>query len=562
MNKNMCAIVIISSLTMACQQQANPKDANQNNPSFTQEELVNTGETATLHDYAAPALLDKTIPELSDALTSGETTSVELVNAYLARIEKLDRDGPQLNSIISLNPDALTTAARLDDEREKGQTKGPLHGIPILLKDNIDTTDKMPTTAGALALKDNYKDQDSPLVTGLRNAGAIILGKTNLSQWANFRSENSMSGWSLLGGQVRNPHILNRNPCGSSSGSGAATAASLGAGAVGTETNGSIICPANANGIVGFKPTVGIISQQGIVPISATQDTAGPMTKSVEGAALMMNAMASNTTDIDFTSELSRDSLSGVRIGVLRFAEGEYTPIKVLFEQALEDLEYLGAELVFIDQSPTMPDAFWRMSYDILKYEFKAYVSEYLATTDAEEVSTRTLTDLIEFNRANASTELALFDQSIFESSVKMGSLDDEQYIEAVSTVKQATQIDGIDKLLKENTVDALVAPSGVLASSIDVVNGDVWPNSWPGYGGAAAKAGYPHASVPMGKFRNLPVGISFIGTAYNDAKIMGYAYAYEQQSRKLSGPKYLPSAVADEEIATLMKPLMNQTQK
>lgn len=506
-------------------------------------------------DYQPQGVIAGTLPEIVEALESGQITSAQLVKAYLDRIEKVDKNGPNLQSVLSINPDAIARAIELDKLRKEGKVQGKLHGVPILLKDNIETKDNLATTAGALALKDNVTGRDSPLVAGLRAQGAIILGKTNLSQWANFRSEDSMSGWSALGGQVRNPHILRRNPCGSSSGSGAAGAASLATGTVGTETNGSIICPSNVNGLVGFKPTVGIVPQEGIIPISHTQDTAGPMTKTVMGAAMMMNAMATSTPDIDYTAKLNAKALDGVKVGVLRFAIGGSSAIKAQFESALQALKSAGAILVNIDQRPPSPDDMGKIAYDLLKFEFKDGLNKYLASTDSARVATRTLAEVIEFNKHNAEAELGLFDQSILIASQEMASLESEDYLNALNTVPKASGEDGIDFIMAKHDVKVLVAPSGVLASSIDPVNGDVWPDGWPGYGTAAARAGYPHATVPMGAFRNMPVGISFIGTANQDADILSFAFAYEQQSQMRVTPKYLATAEADEEVGRLMRP-------
>lgn len=500
-------------------------------------------------DYQVTGLISQTLPEIVSALNSGKISSEALVTLYLNRIHAIDKQGPGLQAVLSLNPDALALAKELDVMRVEGKIKGALHGVPILLKDNIESLDNMPTTAGALALKNNITHRDSPLVAGLRAQGAIILGKTNLSQWANFRSDGSMSGWSALGGQVRNPHMLDRNPCGSSSGSGAATAASLAAATVGTETNGSIICPSNANGIVGFKPTVGIVPQQHIIPISESQDTAGPMTKSVKGAAMLMNAMATTTPDIDYTSGLHKGALKGVRVGVLNFAKGSSSQIIQRFDSALDDLITAGATLVNIDQRPKAPAGLGKMSYDLLKYEFKDGLNHYLASTAKEQVPVRTLKDLIEYNQTHADFELALFDQSIFVSSQSMDSIASEDYKAAVDTVQKATREDGIDLLLQEYNVDVLIAPSGPIVPRVDPINGDVWPNSWPGFGSYAAQAGYPHITVPMGEIRSLSVGLSFIGTKNTDVNVLGFAYAYEQQSKRRIEPKYLTNA---EDIPTI----------
>ncbi len=505
-------------------------------------------------DFRATGIVAGSLPDVIEALNSKEISSQALVKLYLDRIEKIDKNGPRLQSILALNPDAMANAKELDQLRAAGEILGPLHGVPVLLKDNIESKDRIATTAGALALKDNITGRDSPLVAGLRAQGAIILGKTNLSQWANFRSEDSLSGWSALGGQVRNPHILDRNPCGSSSGSGAATAASLAAASVGTETNGSIICPSNANGIVGFKPTVGLVPQQYVIPISVSQDTAGPMTKTVMGAALMMNAMATTTPDTDYSAGLTKDALKGVRVGVLNFAKGESKPILDRFKTALIDLEAAGAILVDIDERPDTPDDFGKMSYDILKYEFKDGLNAYLASTSPEQVTPRTLQQLIAFNQANKNIELALFDQNIFVASQAMDSLESEEYKTAVETVQKSTQQEGIDTLLQQYNVQVLLAPSGPMVPRVDPINGDVWPNGWPGYGSHAARAGYPHATVPMGGIHAISVSLSFIGGKNTDAEILSYAYGYEQHSLRRLEPQYLKNAEAIPFIADAMK--------
>ena len=504
-----------------------------------------------VESYAAEGWTAKTLPEIAAALDAGETTSEALVEAYLQRIERIDHAGPTLQSVLAINPQALEDARASDARRAADEALGPLDGVPILLKDNIETKDPIATTAGALALKDNVTGRDSPLAAGLRAQGAIILGKTNLSQWANFRSNDSMSGWSALGGQVRNPHMLDRNPCGSSSGSGAAAAASLAAGAVGTETNGSIICPSTVNGIVGFKPTVGVISQQHIVPISFSQDTAGPMTKTVTGAAMMMNAMATGGDDADYVARLDADALSGARIGVMNFARNENNDINGLFDAALADIEAAGATLIEIDDFDLKAENFWGKAFDVLKYEFKATVNEYLADA-APAVETRGLDALIAFNEANADVELALFDQSIFTASEALGDLDEDDYVTARDAVQSATRENGIDALLSEYEVDILVSPSGVIAPRVDPVNGDVWP-SWAGGGYLAAIAGYPHATVPMGTVHGLPVGISFMGAKDNDANVLSFAFAYEQATMHRVDPQYLESAEARSEIAAAM---------
>lgn len=494
----------------------------------------------------------KSLPEIAEGLQTGQVSSVELVLGYQARIEHIDRSGPTLQSVLALNPTALEDARDSDERRQLGKGWGPLDGVPILLKDNIETLDPVATTAGALALKDNVTGRDSPLVAGLRQQGAIILGKTNLSQWANFRSNDSMSGWSALGGQVRNPHMLDRNPCGSSSGSGAAAAASLAAGTVGTETNGSVICPSNVNGIVGFKPTVGLVSQQYIVPISHSQDTAGPMTKTVKGAAMMLTAMVNSDSAIDYAAALDVSSLNGKRVGVLRFAQGSNADIQARFDAALAVLEAQGAELVDIDAFEPDAENFWGDALSVLEYEFKHTLDAYLADTP-DSVPTRSLAELIAFNQANADLEMALFGQDLFESSDAKGPLTDEAYLTELATIQSASRENGIDKLLADHSVSMLVAPSGPVSPRVDPINGDTWP-AWAGAGYLAAIAGYPHITVPMGDVHGVPIGFSIMGAKDADADILSWGYAYEQASQMRVEPQYLPNAEARPEIAAAMK--------
>ncbi|MEL6790283.1 MAG: amidase [Pseudomonadota bacterium] len=499
-------------------------------------------------DGQFPALLRDDLPTLAAKLRGGDITSEALVSAYLARINAIDRAGPQLQSVLTVNPDALRDARALDALLADGTVKGPLHGVPILLKDNIESADAMATTAGAMVLKENVTGRDSPLVAGLRASGAVILGKTNLSQWANFRSNGSISGWSALGGQVRNPHMLDRSPCGSSSGSGAAMAASLAAGTVGTETNGSIICPSNVNGIVGFKPTVGLVSQQYIVPISSSQDTAGPMTKTVRGAALMLSAMAQDGADtLDYSAGLDAGALDGVRVGVLRFSVGDNADIAATFDKALEVLKAAGATLVEIEEFSLDTEDFWTKSRNVLYHEFKVTLNNYLAQA-APAVTARTLDAVIAFNKDNAAHELALFDQSIFEAAAPLTGLDDETYQSNRDEIQRATGPDGIDALLATHNVRVLVSPSGPLTARIDPINGDVWPD-WSGGGYLAAIAGYPHLSVPMGTVHGLPLGLSFIGTKNQDADILAYGFAYEARSRARVDPTFMNSAFDRPEI-------------
>ena len=506
---------------------------------------------AVMPDRAADLVL-QTLPEIAAALDAGDVSSEELVTTYLMRIQSIDQSGPTLQSVLSINPNALGDAIESDARRAMGKAWGPLDGVPILLKDNIESADLIATTAGALALKDNVTGRDSPLVAGLRAQGAIILGKTNLSQWANFRSNDSMSGWSALGGQVRNPHMLDRNPCGSSSGSGAAAAASLAAGTVGTETNGSVICPSNVNGIVGFKPTVGLVAQDYIVPISSSQDTAGPMTKSVKGAAMMMNAMATGEAKTDYLAALDSESLSGARVGVMRFSQGSNADILARFDAALAVMEAQGATLVDIDDFSPDAENFWGDALSVLQYEFKHTLNEYLANA-SDAVITRSLTDLIAFNEANAEIELALFDQSLFVASDEKGPITDEEYVAARDAVQTASRINGIDKLLADYDVHMLVSPSGPISPRVDPVNGDTWP-AWAGAGYLAAIAGYPHITVPMGEVHGIPIGFSIMSGKDADADVLSWGYAYEQASQMRVEPQYLETAEARPEIAAAMK--------
>lgn len=452
------------------------------------------------------------------------------VDYALKRIAKIDHAGPNLQSVLTINAGAKAIARALDDE---DTLRGPLHGVPVLLKDNIETKD-MPTTAGSTILANNKTGRDSPLAANLREAGAVILGKSNLSQWANFRSEDSTSGWSALGAQTKNPHALNRSPCGSSSGSGAAVAAGIVPAAIGTETNGSVICPSAMNGIVGFKPTVGVIPQDLIVPISSSQDTAGPMTLTVEDAAILMDGMTGNETG--YRDAVLQGDLSGKRIGVMAFARGENKGVNENFDAVLETLKEQGAILVEIE-SYEPPDGFEDAAYDVLKYEFKTTLNEYLANT-APEVVSRSLSDVIAETQANA-TEVAVFDQSIMEASDALGDLTTPDYLVALSLIQQATRDNGIDKMMDENDLDVLVAPSAAPTFLIDHVYGDNFPSE-TGAGWIAAIAGYPHITVPMGTVKGLPVGVSFMGRAGTDKAVMAIGYAYEQVSQKRVTPQFI----------------------
>ncbi|MFZ8891250.1 MAG: amidase family protein, partial [Pseudomonadales bacterium] len=425
----------------------------------------------------------------------------------------------------------------VDEARKAGASLGPLDGLPVLVKDNIETRDPLPPTAGSRALLDNYAEEDAPVVAALRAQGAVILGKTNLSQWANFRSNDSVSGWSSVGGQVRNPHVLDRSPCGSSSGSGAAVAAGLAPLALGTETNGSIICPAQVNGIVGLKPTHGLLSIDGIVPIAASQDTAGPMTRTVADAALMMDALAPGQA---FYQQLAR-GIAGTRIVVARFAAGEDPRILARLAQAEAWLQEAGAEMVSVDAFEQPLRALGEDSFTVLKAEFRQGMEAYLARARGA-FRGKTLADLIAFNEAEASRELARFDQYIFEASEALGPLKPDEHAARVARLRQAARGGTLDALLEANDAALIIAPSGPLAPPVDLVNGDLWP-AWLGLGSAAAIAGYPHLTVPLGTIEGVPMGLSFLATAGQDALVLRAGYALEQSRGPAPRPAVHPTA-------------------
>jgi amidase len=511
---------------------------------------------------SAPEVAERSATDLSADLAAGRVTSEALVRAYLARIDALDRNGPQLRSVIALNPHALDDARRADAERKAGRVRGPLHGVPVLIKDNIEGADGTATTAGSLALANNVTGRDAPLVQRLREAGAVILGKTNLSEWANIRSPRSISGWSAVGGLVKNPYALNRNACGSSSGTGAAIAAFLGAVGVGTETDGSITCPSAVNGLVGFKPTVGLVSRTHVIPISASQDTAGPMARSVADAALLLTALAgsdprdpatreADARKRDYLAALQGAALSGKRIGVLRYA-AEVQPAELaLFEQALQAMRDAGATLVEI-KGYRPPESFGGLEFKVLMTELKAGLNAYLASTDPAKVQTRTLAEVIAFN-ARTPRELALFGQESFEEAQKTTGLDDPAYRKARADSLRMAGAEGIDRLMADHRLDALTAPTTVPAWVSDIVDGDHVETE--GATSLAAVAGYPHATVPMGAVRGLPVGISFIGRAWDDAEVLRLAYAYEQTSKARQAPTYPSSLESAPEVAELLAP-------
>ena len=500
---------------------------------------------------AAPAafpLEELTLRQMQEAMAAGRYTSQQLVELYLRRIIEIDRGGPALRSISDINPDALRIAGELDAERRQGRVRGALHGIPLVIKDNIDTADQMPTTAGSLALEGSTAPRDAFVVERLRAAGAVILAKTSLSEWANFRSMRSSSGWSARAGQVKNPYALDRNPCGSSSGSGVAVAANLAAVAVGTETDGSVTCPASVNGIVGIKPTIGLVSRAGIIPIAHSQDTAGPMTRTVTDAAILLTAMSGRdprdtSTDRpgdraqDYAAGLDAGALKGARIGVSRAVHFGYSaPADRLAEAAIEVMRAQGAVIVDPVEIPNLArlDA---CEMVVLQYEFKAGLNAYLASRPGAKV--RTLADLIAFNARERAREMPFFGQDLFEAAEKKGPLTTPEYLASLADCQRWAGPEGIDAAMAKDRLDALVAPTMGPAWPTDHLNGDHVVGASTT---AAAVAGYPHITVPAGHVSGLPVGVSFFGRAWSEATLIRLAYAFEQATHHRRVPKLLPS--------------------
>jgi amidase len=494
---------------------------------------------------AALDLEETTIASLQAAMTSGRTTARAIAQGYLARVAIVDK---KINSIIEINPDALAVAAQMDRERRAGKIRGPLHGIPSVIKDNIDTADKMKTTAGSLALVDAPRPaRDAFLVEKLREAGAVILAKTNLSEWANFRDTASISGWSGRGGQTRNPYILTRSACGSSSGTGAAIAANLGAAGVGTETDGSIICPSSFCALVGLKPSVGLVSRSGIIPISASQDTAGPMTRTVTDTAVMLNVLAAQDHNdpamtgikrerIDYTSFLKPDGLRGARIGVAREYWGKNPDVDRIMDAALDVMKKGGTELIDIK----FPDAekVGDPEFLVLQYEFKDGLEAYLRGRGARQT---TLDALIKFNNDNAAREMPHFKQRIFEMSAKKGDLKTPEYLEAVKICRKYSRDEGIDKVIDTNRLDAIAAPANAPPWLIDTVIGDCFSN-YISTCTLPAVAGYPSITVPAGFFKELPIGLLLYGKAFSEATLIKLAYSFEQATKARRRPKFLAS--------------------
>ena len=502
----------------------------------------------------APAPFDleeATIAGLQQRMQSGQDTARSLVDKYLARIEAIDRSGPSLHSVIEINPDARTIAEQLDAERRSGRSRGLMHGIPVLLKDNIATADRMMTTAGSLALANVTPPKDAFIVTRLRQAGAVILGKTNLSEWANFRSTHSTSGWSGRGGQTKNPYALDRNTSGSSSGSGASIAANLAAVAVGTETDGSIVSPSNVNGLVGIKPTLGLLSRSGIVPIAHSQDTAGPMTRTVADAAALLGAMAGadaddpatrKSTAADYTASLDPHGLKGARLGVVRNKYFGYSPAADrIAEAAIAEMKKQGATIVDPANIVTL-GKFDDGEFEVLLYEFKADLNKYLTWLGAAS-PVHSLKDVIDFNDAHKDQEMPYFGQEIMTMAEKKGPLTSAKYTAALARNRQMARALGIDATMRKYSLDALVAPTGGPAWLTDLANGDSSFANASAPSTVTSVAGYPHITVPAGYARGLPVGISFFGRAWSEATLIKLAYAYEQATKHRKPPTLAPTA-------------------
>jgi amidase len=499
----------------------------------------------------APFALDEvTLADLQAAMASGRMTARSITQQYIDRIQALDRAGPTLRAVLEINPDALSIADSLDRERRAGKVRGPLHGIPIVIKDNIDTADRMTTTAGSYALAGSIPLQDATIAARLRAAGAILLGKTNLSEWANFRSTHSSSGWSGRGGQAKNPYVLDRNPCGSSSGTGVAVAANMCAVGIGTETDGSIVCPSSLNGIVGIKPTVGLVSRAGIIPIAHSQDTAGPMTRTVRDAAILLGALAgadprdsatsSSATrgQTDYTQFLDANGLRGARIGVARTKFFGYSDVTdKLINDALDAMKASGAVIVDpanIETAGKFDDA----EFDVLLYEFKADLNNYLASLGSK-APVKSLQDIIDYNDRHKDQEMPFFGQEIMIQAQAKGPLTEKKYLDELASNLKMSRTDGIDATMDKYKLDAIVAPTGSPAWPTDLINGDHFTgaSSTP-----AAVAGYPNINVPAGFSHGLPVGISFFGRAYSEPTLIKLAYAYEQATKHRRAPQFIPT--------------------
>lgn len=508
------------------------------------------------HRFAVPPfeLEEATLSDLQAGMAAGRMTARSITQLYLDRIAALNLSGPALRHVLETNPDALSLADSLDQERKAGKVRGPLHGIPILLKDNIDTADRMTTTAGSLAMAGSIPLQDAFIAAKLRAAGAILLGKTNLSEWANFRSTHSSSGWSGRGGQAKNPYVLDRNPCGSSSGSGGAVSANLCAAAIGTETDGSIVCPSSANGIVGIKPTLGLVSRAGIIPIAHSQDTSGPMARTVRDAAIMLNVLAGidprdpatsaghSRGQVDYTRYLDPNGLRGARIGVARTKFFGYSDVtdKVI-NDAIEGMKAQGAVIVDPANIATA-GKFDDSEFDVLLYEFKADLNKYLASL-GPKAPIRTLQDIIAFNEQHKNTSMPWFGQEIMIQAQAKGPLTEKKYRDGLAKDLKMSRTAGIDATMNKYKLDAIVAPTGSPAWVTDLLNGDHFSgaSSTP-----AAVAGYPNINVPAGFSHNLPIGISFFGRAYSEPTLIKFAYAYEQATKHRRAPTFIPTLASE----------------
>lgn len=502
---------------------------------------------------AAFELDELTIADLQTGMASGKYTARSLTEKYLDRVNDINRRGPAINSVIEVNPDAESIAAEMDRERKAGRARGPLHGIPVLIKDNIDTHDRMKTTAGSLALAESIPAQDSTVAKHLRQVGAVIIGKTNLSEWANFRSSHSSSGWSGRGGQTKNPYVLDRNPCGSSSGTGAAIAANLAAVGVGTETDGSVVCPSNACSLVGIKPTLGLISRAGIIPIAHSQDTAGPMCRTVTDAVHLLVALMgvdgrdnatqaqAGQTARDYTKFLDATGLKSARIGVQRKSHGFNDAVDKLMHESIDVLKRLGAVVIDPADIPTQ-GKFDDSEFEVLLYEFKADLNKYLASL-GPSAPVKSLKEIIDFNEKNRARELRYFGQDIMIKAQAKGPLTERKYRMALAKNHRLTRTEGIDAVMNKHRLDAIVAPTGGPPWPTDLINGDHFTG---GYSSASAVAGYPHITVPAGYVFGLPVGISFFGRAWSEPKLITYAYAFEQATKARRVPKFLETAKLD----------------
>ncbi|MCI0414437.1 amidase [bacterium] len=491
---------------------------------------------------------EATILQMQEKMTSGDITAQWLTQTYLKRIDQIDKNGPAINSVIEINPEAMEIAEALDRERKEKGSRGPLHGIPVLIKDNIDTDDRMMTTAGSLALLGSHPSQDAFVAEKLREAGAVILGKTNLSEWANFRSSTSTSGWSGRGGQTKNPYVLNRNPCGSSSGSGSAVAANLCAAAIGTETDGSVVCPSCNCSLVGIKPTLGLISRSGIIPIAHSQDTAGTMTRTVTDAAILLGALtgidardkATNRSRgkalTDYTKFLDNGGLRGARLGVNRASFGSNDKVIELMNALIQELKKLGAIVVDPANLPT-EGQFNESEFEVLLYEFKADLNAYLAGL-GPDAPVHSLKEVIDFNEKNREKEMPYFGQDILIKSQEKGPLSSKKYLNALRKNHLLTRARGIDFVLKQHKLEAMIALTGGPAWFTDLINGDHFTG---GYSSASAVAGYPHITVPAGYVAGLPVGISFFASAYSEPTLFKLAYAFEQATKIRRPPQFLP---------------------